>query len=134
MLVILETTVQQSLADRVVYEMTRRGMKQRELAAKIEKAPSWVSNFISEKLANPPEPETLRLIEEVLGISEYEVLRAYGYLQSPDEESSVAQDDDDDALVYTMLERHRGLTPYQKQIIRMALEDAARRRREAEGR
>lgn len=77
-----------------------------------------------------PDPDVIERLATLYGVSPNHLMRIAGYAWG---ESAVAQNTDDDVLVYTMREHHRDLTPYQRQIIQMALDDAARRRREQEG-
>lgn len=128
---VMEIMVERSLGQRISEERARRGMLQRDLAAKLDKASSWVSNLENGKLASPPDAETMRRIEEVLGIPEEDVLRAFGYLKDADGTGTDAPDDS--ARIYTMIERNQHLTPFQRQLIRMAWEESERRRKELEG-
>lgn len=57
------------------------GMKQRELAAAVEKDQAWVSKLERDNLGYLPEPETLQLLATTLGITQIELLQAWGYLQ-----------------------------------------------------
>lgn len=108
-----------------------RGWTQTYAARAAEIEQSQLSRIERATGTSFPDPDVIERLAKLYDVNPNYLMRIAGYAW---DDSDVAQDDDDDALVYTMLERHRGLTPYQKQIIRMALEDAARRRREAEGR
>lgn len=125
-MLVMEAVVERTLADRVSRELQARGWDQKDLAAKMSRSASWVSDLVNGNLKRVPDPDALLRLEELLGITESEVLRAFGYRGGdPLEDRSL-----DEAKVYTYIEGNDDLTPYQKAVILQALDDVRRRRRE----
>lgn len=58
----------------------RQGLRGEDLAAKIGRAPSWVSRLELGGSANPPDPHMFGVLSDVLGLQRAEMLEALGYL------------------------------------------------------
>lgn len=63
--------------------MERRGISGVELAERIKRSPSFVSELINDEKKVPPPPATLAAIERELGITQLVMLSAWGYAVKP---------------------------------------------------
>lgn len=121
----------QGLGEFIAKRLSMLGMYQKDLAARADISPSKISRLVKGHEVAFPSPEELQRLADVLACTVDDLLMAAGYLRDPADAGTDAPDDS--ARIYTMIERNQHLTPFQRQLIRMAWEESERRRKELEG-
>ena len=68
-----------TLGELLKRRMEARGIEGQQLAALLDRSPSFVSGLVNDRKKEAPEPAVLAALERVLGLGQREMLAALGY-------------------------------------------------------